>query len=230
MPYTLVIGNKNYSSWSLRAWLFLRASGLEFNEVRIPLFVDGWRDQIARHSPAGRVPVLVDGELSVWDTMAIYSHVREAHPQAVGWPAGREARAVARSIAAEMHSGFLGVRSQLPQNLRARRRRELGELSERTRIQVKRILEIWTDCRRRFGQGGPWLFGAFSLADVVFAPVALRFVTYDIPVEGAAAQFVAAVQAHPDVGQWVDEAAAETERIVSVDELIPADESPMTLG
>jgi len=105
-----------------------------------------------------------------------------------------------------------------------------SELLEGTRIQVDRIREIWTDCRQRFGQGGPWLFGTFSLADVVFAPVALRFVTYDIPVEGPAAQFIAAVQAHPDVRQWIDQATAETEWIESVDELIPTDDSPMTLG
>jgi glutathione S-transferase len=186
----LVIGNKNYSSWSLRAWLFLKESGIDFEEIRIPLFTDQWREQIGLYSPARRVPVLVDGDLAVWDTQAIYSYVRELYPTAIGWPKDREARAVARSIAAEMHAGFMGVRNDLPQNIRARRTLPLESLPSATLQEIERILFIWGDCKKRYGGGGPWLFGEFTIADVVYAPVALRFLTYDIPITPAAKFFM----------------------------------------
>ena len=125
--YTLVIGNRNYSSWSLRAWLYLRLSRIPFEEIRIPLFTDGWREDLARYTPAGRVPVLLDDQLAVWDSLAIFEYVLERHPDAVGWPAAIAARAFARSIVAEMHSGFMTIRDELPQNIRDRKPREQAQ-------------------------------------------------------------------------------------------------------
>lgn len=230
MSMKLVIGNRNYSSWSLRAWLFLRESGLPFEELRLPLFMPGWAEAVARYSPAGRVPVLVDGDISVWDTMAIIAHVQEQHPSALGWPADPAARAEARSIAAEMHAGFLAIRGELPQNLRLRRRRDPADLSADARAQIARVCDLWSACRRRFAAGGPWLFGRMSTADVMYAPVALRFVTYDIPVPDPARSFIDAVCALPAIQEWIRAAEAEVERIDFIDELVPAPESPLTLG
>jgi glutathione S-transferase len=226
----LIIGNKNYSSWSLRAWLHLRESGIDFEEVRVPLFSGDWRETLRQYTPAGRVPVLIDGDITIWDSFAIFEHICERNPKAIGWPADPEARALARSISAEMHSGFLAIREELPQNLRARTRRELPDLSEAARIQITRVLEIWESCRWKYGKEGPWLFGEFSFADIMYVPVALRFVSYGIPLVGEAREFIRAVCKHPAILEWVREAEAEPERIEFVDNLIPASKSPMTPG
>jgi len=228
MSLRLVIGNKNYSSWSLRAWLHLRLSGIEFEEIRLPLFTDEWQATVDRYSPSRRVPVLLDGELQVWDTMAIFEYVLEIHPGAVGWPSSHIARARARSLAAEMHAGFLAVRGELPQNIRARRSVARRSLSADAQSQIDRIEEIWSTCLE--DSGGPWLFGELSLVDVVYAPVALRFVTYGIDLAPRARDFVTAVQALPDVRQWAEESAAESEAIAAVEERIPIQDGPMTLG
>jgi len=229
--YKLVIGNKNYSSWSLRAWLYLRQGAIAFEEIRIPLFTESdWRAELRRYTPAGRVPVLLDGKHSVWDTQAIFEYLLEREPQAVGWPADARARAVARSVSAEMHSGFLAIRDELPQNLRARRPRAPGELSEACRREIERIEEIWTTCRRGHGDGGPWLFGAFSIADVMFAPVALRFLTYAVPVGPDAEDFIRAVEGLPAVQDWIRESEAEPERLPFIDNLLPASQTPLAPG
>ena len=228
--YKLVIANRNYSSWSLRAWLFLRESDIPFEEIRIPLFTDDWRENVAKYSPAGRVPVLVDGDITVWDTSAIFDYVRETHTDAVGWPAGKKMRAQARSISAEMHSGFLAIRDELPQNIRARNKRELSHLSESCRQQIVRVDDIWANCRTKYSGGGRWLFGTFSIADVMFAPVALRFVTYDIPVSDNAREFIDAVRNLGSVQEWVAAASSEPESLEFIDELVPAASSPLTLG
>jgi glutathione S-transferase len=228
--YRLVIGNRNYSSWSLRAWLFLKESGIPFEEIRIPLFTTAWDTEISQYSPAGRVPVLLDGDISVWDSMAIFQYILERHAGAVGWPEPDKARAVAQSISFEMHSGFLAVRDELPQNIRARRKRDLAELSEACVNQIERIDLIWSECRREYGEQGPWLFGALSLADIMFAPVALRFVTYQIPISDAAAQFQRAICDLPTVQHWIAAANEEPEAIAFIDDHVPAAESPLTLG
>lgn len=214
--YRLVIGNKNYSSWSLRAWLFLTESGLPFEEVRLPLFTETW-SQIAQYSPAKRVPVLVDGTIAVWDTSAIYGYVRSQHPQAVGWPTDRQAQATARSIAAEMHSGFLGIREQLPQNIRARMPIPRTAFATATQHEINRVEKMWADAYETYG--GPWLFGGFSLADVVYAPVALRFVTYQTQIVAEAQPFVQAVQSLPSIQSWAADSAVETETIDVIDQL-----------
>ena len=227
----LVIGNRNYSSWSLRAWLYLRQSGVPFEEIRIPLFSGSrWRDQLAEYTPAGRVPVILDGDLSVWDSLAICEYVREKEADAVDWPSDVRARAQARSVSAEMHSGFLGIRNELPQNIRARRALEPSELSEGCRAEVGRIDQIWRDAREDYGNRGPWLFGQFSIADVMYAPVALRFVTYSIPLSSEARHFVDQVQALDSIREWCLESAEERESLQFIDDLVPVSQTPLTQG
>ncbi len=228
--YKLVIANRNYSSWSLRALLLLNESNYSLEEIRIPMFTQTWPTEIAKYSPAGRVPVLLDDDITVWDTTAIIEYVRERHPDTVGWPGSARMLAHARSISAEMHSGFLAIRDELPQNIRARNKLELSQLSDSCRKQIARIDEIWTDCRRKYGDSGEWLFGEFSIPDVMFMPVALRFVTYSIPVSDTAREFVDAVQGSESVQQWIEAARAESESISFIDELVPAESSPLTLG
>jgi glutathione S-transferase len=228
--YKLIIANRNYSSWSLRAWLFMTESDIAFEEIRIPMFTPTWPAEIAQYSPVGRVPVLLDGDITVWDTPAIIEHLREDYPDAVGWPDSKGMRAHARSISSEMHAGFLSIRDELPQNIRARNKRELKGLSDSCRNQIGRIDEVWSDCRRRYGDSGPWLFGTFSIADIIFTPIALRFVTYSISVSDKAQEFIDAVQTSSSIKQWIDAAHAESEAIPFIDELVPAEDSPLTLG
>ena len=228
--YTLVIANRNYSSWSLRAWLFLNESNIPFKEIRIPLFTRSWQEEIARFSPGGRVPVLLDDDMTVWDSIAIMEHVREQHPDAIGWPVIDRVRAHARSVSAEMHSGFLAIRDELPQNLRARCKIDVNQLSASCQKQIARIDELWTDCRKQYGGSGKWLFGDFSIADIMFTPVALRFVTYSIPVSGHSQEFVEAVCGLESVQHWIDAARVESESIPFIDDLVPAADSPLTLG
>lgn len=222
LGFTLVIGNKNYSSWSLRAWLFLVESGLPFEEVRLPLFTEAWQ-QIGQYTPAKRVPVLLDGDIAVWDSSAIYGYVRSQYPNAIGWPSDRKAQAIARSIAAEMHSGFLGIRQQLPQNIRARIPVVRTTFTLATQQEIDRVEQMWARAYDTYG--GPWLFGEFSIADVVYAPVALRFVTYQIQLVDQAQSFIEAVQALPSIQAWAAAAAAEPEVISFIDELHTTRES-----
>jgi glutathione S-transferase len=230
MTFQLVIGNRNYSSWSLRAWLFLRESGIAFEEIRIPLFTAEHAETVARYSPTGRVPVLLDGDLRIWDTMSIFEYVRERHPGAVGWPADVAVRAEARSIAAEMHSGFLAIRDELPLNVRLRRRCDEAGLTPGARKQIERVRSIWGSCRQRFHDAGPWLFGGFSIADVMYAPMALRFVTYEIPVPSPARSFIDAVTSLPAMQEWIRDAAREPERLEFLDAQVLSQNSPLTLG
>ena len=215
--YTLVIGNRNYSSWSLRAWLHLRASNIPFEEVRIPLRIDGWQEAIRQYSPAGLVPVLVDDGFPVWDSLAIIEYICERHPQAVAWPEDPVRRARARSITAEMHSGFMSIRDELPQNIRARKSCALSDLSESCRREVDRVADIWSSCRTEFANDGDWLFGDLSIADIMFAPVALRFVTYSISIPSPGSQFVEAIECFAPVQEWIESSKAETETISTVD-------------
>ncbi len=228
--YKIVIANRNYSSWSLRVWLFLTESTIPFEEIRIPMFTASWQTEIARYSPGGRVPVLVDGDITVWDSSAIMEHVREQHSNAVGWPESVRARAHARSVSAEMHSGFLAVRDELPQNLRARHQLDVNQLSASCQQQIARIDALWTDCRQQYGKAGKWLFGEFSIADIMFAPVALRFVTYSIAVSEHSQAFIEAVCGMKSVQHWIDAARVESESIPFIDDLVPSRDSPLVLG
>ena len=180
---TLVIGNKNYSSWSLRAWLAMKQAGLEFAEVRIPLDGSTTHEEIRRYSPSGKVPVLIDGDLKVWESLAICEYVAERFASDL-WPADVVARAHARSICAEMHAGFKNLRENMPMDCR---NRYPGEgMTPGVEAEIDRILAIWRECREKFGTGGDMLFGKFTIVDAMFAPVIMRFVTYDVKLNSSA--------------------------------------------
>jgi glutathione S-transferase len=218
----LVIGNKNYSSWSMRPWLQLKESSIPFEEVRIPLFSGGsWKQEIAGFTPAGKVPALVDGDVAVWDSLAIMEYVREREGKAIGWPTAPNVRAVARSVSAEMHSGFTALRSELPMNIRMRKPRRPEELSDACRADIARVDALWSSARQRYGNDGPWLFGRLSIADLMFAPVATRFVTYGIAVSAEAQRFVDQIHTLPSLREWSEGAANETERLDFIDNLQP---------
>jgi glutathione S-transferase len=202
---TLVIGNRNYSSWSLRAWMLLRHVGLEFREVLIQLDTPTTRDEMEKYGPSGRVPVLLDGELTVWDSLAICEYAAELAGR--GWPADARARAVARSICAEMHSGFINLRMEWPMNARARHRR--SAITPGLEADIDRVDEIWNDCRRRFGAAGPWLFGQYSIADAMYAPVVLRFNTYGARISETARWYMATALEDPILQSWLAAAKAE---------------------
>jgi glutathione S-transferase len=206
MP-TLVIANKVYSSWSLRPWIMLKQAGIAFEEVVIPLGQPDTRSRILAHSPAGRVPILIDGEVTVWDSLAILEYVAERWPEAGVWPADRVARAHARAISAEMHSGFQALRNALPMNLG--RRYAARERGPDVAANVARIGAIWREARARFGAGGPFLFGAFSGADAMFAPVVTRFDTYGVAVDPDAQAYMEAVLTTPAFVAWRDAALRE---------------------
>ncbi|WP_201278945.1 glutathione S-transferase family protein [Leptolyngbya iicbica] len=215
MSLKLIIGNKNYSSWSLRAWLFLRQSGVEFEEIKLALFTEQWQTEINRYTPAGKVPVLLDGDIAIWDSLAIMEYVRENFADTVGWPSDRAARAHARSIATEMHSGFMAIREELPQNLRVCQQRSLDDFSSTAQREIARVERLWQDGFERYG--GPWLCGEFSISDVMYVPVALRFVTYGIQLEPTAQQFVTRTQALESVKAWCRDAAHEAETLPFID-------------
>jgi glutathione S-transferase len=212
---TIVLGNKNYSSWSLRPWLLLEHHNIPFDEIRVLLGRDDTNDQIARHSPSGLVPVLKDGDRTVWDTLSICEYVSETLLGNRGWPEGEADRARARSISAEMHSGFFAIRKTLPLN--CRRRLEGFEPTPEAGSEIRRVADIWRQCRETHQQLGPWLFGEFSIADCMYAPVALRFATYGIGLEALAHQYQQTVCQHPAIVRWVEQAAAEPESIASSD-------------
>jgi len=208
---TLLVGNKNYSSWSMRAFLPLSVSGLPFAEEKILLYVPGSKDAILQHSPSGKVPALVvqPGNHVIWDSLAIAEYVAELVPEKQLWPADALARAHARSICAEMHSGFQAVRNALSMDIQ--RRFPFPESpSEALLKDIQRIQDIWANCIARYG--GPFLFGKhFSNADAFYAPVATRFVTYNVPVSDTTKAYIDAVLAHPSVKAWTDEGVKETE-------------------
>ena len=208
---TLIIGNRNYSSWSLRPWILIQHLGLSCREVRIVLDTPTFGAEVARYSPTRRVPVLLDGPLTVWESTAILEYLSDLKGGS-GWPADRTARAVARAVCAEMHAGFVALRSAYPMNIRARNRRvpmtpELGEA-------IHRIDALWTDCRQKYGAGGPWLFGSYSAADAMYLPVAFRFNTYGLEGLGAVARDYVTLAVHdPLARSWVSAAEGEPEAI-----------------
>jgi glutathione S-transferase len=213
MTLTLVIGNKNYSSWSMRPWLALRANNIPFEEVFIPLYTDDPADKqrILSFSRAGKVPALVDGDITVWDSLSIIEYLAERFPEARLWPEDRALRAHARSISAEMHSGFMALRNECGMNLH----RPVGAiaLSADARANVARVEEIWRDCRQAYGKGGPFLFGAFTGADAMYAPVVHRFRTYAIDVGAEAKAYMETMMALPAFREWTEAGLAETLRI-----------------
>jgi glutathione S-transferase len=204
---SLVIGNKNYSSWSLRPWMALTMAHIPFDETVIPLDRPETRKRIMEHSAAGTVPVLHHGKLTVWESLAILEYLAEIFPDRKLWPEGKAARAAARSAATEMHCGFAALRNACPMNLR--RQRKAIALGQTVRADIARIDTLWRDCRKTYGKKGRFLFGAFSNADAMFAPVATRFDTYDIKVSSESRAYVEAVLATPAFQLWKKAALEE---------------------
>jgi len=209
MALTLVIGNKNYSSWSMRTWLMLKGAGLPFTEVNIPLYTGpADKQRILDYSPSGKVPILVDDGVTIWDSLAIVEYLADRFPQAGVWPADRAAGALARSISSEMHSGFMALRGECPMNIH--RPVRARTLSADAQADAARIDEIWRDCRKRFGKDGPFLFGRFSAADAMFAPVVHRLRIYAVGVSAEARTYMAAMAAFAPFKEWTDAALKET--------------------
>ncbi|HEY6024565.1 MAG TPA: glutathione S-transferase family protein [Pseudolabrys sp.] len=207
MTLTLLIGNKNYSSWSLRPWIAMKVAGIAFEEKLVPLYEPGSREQILQYSPAGKVPVLIDGNQHIWESLSILEYLAENFPRAKLWPDDARARAHARVVAAEMHAGFQALRKNCPMNLwlpvKAR------ALPEEALADVRRIEALWGDCRAHFGQGGPFLFGSFGAADAMYAPIVSRLHTYGASVDGATRRYMDAVMALPAWSEWRQAAVKE---------------------
>ena len=212
----LVIGNKNYSTWSLRPWLGLKQAGIPFTEKLIRLFDGDWPDSVRVYSPTLKVPVLIEGGVTVWESLAILEYAADRFPESGLWPADPPARAVARSVSAEMHAGFGALRTHMPMNIRKSlpgKGRDEGVMED-----IFRIMALWNDCRARFGTGGPFLFGAFSIADAMFAPVASRFRTYGVDLDPTGREYADALLDLPAYKEW-EAAALEEPWIVAEDEI-----------
>jgi glutathione S-transferase len=215
MGFHLTIGNKNYSSWSMRPWFAMKVAGIPFEETVISLNAPDFKERLSQISGTGKVPTLADGDVWVWESLAILEYLAETVPRAGLWPADAAARAHARAIANEMHAGFLPLRRQCPMNIW--RPVKKMELSGETAANVRRIDAMWSDCRARFGRGGPFLFGAFTAADAMYAPVVSRFYTYAVEVGAASRAYMDAVMALPAWTEW-RAAALKEEWVLPEDE------------
>jgi glutathione S-transferase len=210
-PFTLVIGNKNYSSWSLRPWLVLKQAGIEFEEIRIPLRMADSRNQILQYSPSGRVPVLIHNGLTVWESLAICEYIADLFPDRQLLPQDQQARAIARAVSSEMHAGFSALRTHMSMDCRSRypgKGREPGVQDD-----IDRITALWRTTRQQFGAGGDFLFGHFTYADAMFAPVVSRFVTYEVALDAVSQAYADAIWALPAMQEWLTAAAGEPEVI-----------------
>ena len=209
MTYQLVIGNKNYSSWSMRPWVLMTHFGIPFEEIRIPLYTPAWREQIRKVSPTGKVPCLLYGGNTVWDSLAIAETLHERHSALGLYPTDPAARALARSVSAEMHSGFSTIRTQMSMNIRLSVVHAMA--SDALRSEVERVQEIFTTCLAI--SGGPYLFGDFSIADAMYAPVVMRFRSYGVRLNGVCDAYRETVVHNPAVARWISDAHAEAETI-----------------
>lgn len=207
MSLHLIIGNKNYSSWSFRPWLAMKAAGIAFDETVISLEADDFKTRITALSGAGKVPVLIDEETRVWESLAILEYLAEKFPGAGLWPADPHARAHARAIACEMHAGFLPLRRLLPMNVW--RPVKARALDDGAKADAARVDAIWRDCRSRYAAAGPFLFGAFGAADAMYAPVVWRFHTYAVPISATASDYMRAMMALPAWSEWREAARRE---------------------
>ncbi len=206
---TLIIGNKNYSSWSLRPWIFMKTAGIEFTEKRIALDTDQTKAQLEPYFSNHKVPVLLDKNRIIWDSLAILEYIAEKYPDCHGWPADPQARAVARSVSAEIHSSFFELREDLPMNCR---KKFTGFSPSSAALKdIDRIKAVWKYCRERFSQKGPWLFGAFCIADAMFAPVVFRFDTYGVLLNGFEKEYTQSMLSLPHMVQWKEAARQEKE-------------------
>ena len=215
MDLTLIIGNKNYSSWSLRPWVFLKQNQIRFSEKRIALFTDTTNQELSEYNSDYKVPVLKDGGLLIWDSLSILEYISEKYLASRGWPRDANARALARSVSCEMHSSFYNVRNELPMN--CRKRFKNFALSSEAEREVTRIKELWQQCRSQYGDNGEWLFGTYSIADAMYAPVALRFHGYNIPLSGVEKAYVKSVLNQPCIVEWINAGKAETEVITEAE-------------
>jgi glutathione S-transferase len=207
--FTIYLANKNYSSWSLRGWLMLKQTGATFDEFVIPLYEPRSRPEILRHTPAGKLPTLVHGQVTVWESLALGEYLAELFPAAGLWPKDRAARAHARAISHEMHAGFLPLRRHFPMNMRKIFDRAVIPEAQ---ADIDRITAIWRDCRKSFGTGGDFLFGSFGIVDAMYAPVVSRLLTYKVPLDSESEAYAAAVTAWPAYQEWL--AAARREPMV----------------
>ena len=204
----LVVGNKNYSSWSLRAWLSAKQAGLDFEEVRLPLHTPEFEREIVKYSPSGKVPCLIDGDIRVWESLAICEYLAEKFQKAKLWPEDSKTRAFARAISNEMHAGFMALRKNLPMSCRER---ISEEISEEVQADINRITAIWRETRQNFGKGGPFLFGHFTIADAMYTPVVMRFVTYGVKVDSVSKAFMDTILSLPAIKEWLRAAEKEVE-------------------
>ena len=216
MALHLTIGNKNYSSWSFRPWIALKVAAIPFEETVIPIYYPGSKEKFLARSPAGKVPILEDGAVTIWESLAILEYIAEEFPDAALWPRDSAARAHARAIASEMHAGFVPLRRQCPMNMR--RPVKKLDLSAETAANVARIDAMWSDCRARFGGDGPFLFDHFSAADAMYAPVVSRFHTYGVEVGAVSATYKQAMMALPAWQEWYA-AALQEEWLLAEDEV-----------
>jgi glutathione S-transferase len=213
----LIIGNKNYSSWSLRPWLLLRHHGIAFDEQRLLLDTPEFARTIADWSPNRAVPALRHAGITIWDSLAICEYANETFLAGRGWPVDASARAVARSVSAEMHSGFQALRKALPMN--CRRRTHGTPIGPDVQANIDRIGALWRDCRARYGADGAFLFGGFSIADAMYAPVVLRFVGYGVAMDAPMQAYVDTLLALPALQEWLRDAAAESESLAATDQV-----------
>ncbi|PTM57414.1 glutathione S-transferase family protein [Phreatobacter oligotrophus] len=213
----LVIGNKAYSSWSFRPWILLKVLGIPFDEELIPLYREGSAEAIRKLSPGGKVPALIDGDIVVWESLSIIEYIADRFPDRGVWPADPAARAHSRSIASEMHSGFQALRNRCPMNVR--RVPHPIVLGPEVEANVARIVAGWTEARARFGAGGPFLYGAFSGADAMYAPVVSRFHCYAVPVPPEARAYMDAIMALPAWKDWMEAGLIEPWRLADSDDV-----------
>lgn len=207
MAFRLVIGDKSFSSWSLRPWLLLKQAGVPFEEINIVLRQGDTPEQIAKYSPSGKIPALLTDEGLVWDSLAISEYVAELVPDRKLWPADRYARAVARAVSAEMHAGFVSLRTEMSMDCLSTI--ALPAVSEATLKDIARIQAIWRECRQKFGKGGDFLFGHFTVADAIYAPVVTRFLTYGVALDDVAARYCDTIMALAPMKEWIAGARAE---------------------
>lgn len=213
---TLIIGNKNYSSWSLRPWVFMKQHQIDFEEKRVALFTETTNEELSQYNSDFKVPILKDGDLVVWDPLSILEYISEQYLESRGWPRDVNARAIARSVSSEMHSSFVSVRHELPMN--CRKKFHNIKLTPDAEREIERIKTLWRKCRTKFGDEGEWLFGEYSIADAMFAPVALRFDGYSIPLGDAEEAYVQSIMKQPSIVEWVAAGNAEKE-VIEEDEI-----------
>ncbi len=206
----LIIGNKNYSSWSLRPWLLLTHYGVPFEEISVALFTPGYKEELARYSPTLRVPVLKDGGTTIWDSLAICEYLSEKYLEGKAYPMDMEERGLCRSYCSEMHSGFMAIRSEMPMNCRARRRLQISAVA---REESRRVDQLFCEARARYARHGDYLFGEFSLADCMFAPIVMRFTTYGIELSEIAQKYMAFMLENPALASWVEAARNEPQML-----------------